>query len=304
MIIKNFLFHRVSEQTDPMWPPMTPQLFEKVIRSISRKCEVVLLEEYVRQPRKYKRPVVTLSFDDGYKDNLEVALPLLQKYSCPASFYVVTDCVEKGVPPWTYICDAVFSTTPHGNIQLHGDFVPPHFRTLQWSSKEEGTKSGRTVKPWMKQLVNNHREDVLSQIIAETGYKVRRNLMMNWQDLSQIKERGFYIGSHSHSHPMLGKMATPAEIVHELQVSKELILKNLGHDPITISYPIGSWDERVLEAATKTGYKIGLAVEQREYDTRKDDLFAIPRIELYNEPWWKVKLRMTGLYHRIRGALK
>ena len=41
-------------------------------------------------------------FDDGYKDNIEYAAPILRQFKCPASFYVVTDCIDRNVPTWTY----------------------------------------------------------------------------------------------------------------------------------------------------------------------------------------------------------
>jgi len=52
------------------------------------------------------------------------------------------------------------------------------------------------------------------------------------------------------------------------------------------------------------GYKFGLAVNQKFYNSVTDDLFAIPRVELYNEPMWKCKLRISGIYNWIRNKVK
>lgn len=88
MNIRNFLFHRVSPVTDPLWPPMQPDLFEKIIRYLTGNFKVVLLEDYLRNPSQFKngKNIATVSFDDGYLDNLEIAAPILKKYRCPASF--------------------------------------------------------------------------------------------------------------------------------------------------------------------------------------------------------------------------
>ncbi len=79
-----------------------------------------------------------------------------------------------------------------------------------------------------------------------------------------------------------------------------MITKELNEQPLVISYPIGSYDERVKRLSEKTGYKWGLAVEQKFLDITNMDGFAIPRVELYQEPWWKVRARTNGIYNRLK----
>ena len=62
--------------------------------------------------------VCTIGFDDGYRDNIDHALPLLKKYGCPASFYVVTDCIDKQV---AYVdVSGRLSPTQHSREQRTG----------------------------------------------------------------------------------------------------------------------------------------------------------------------------------------
>src|SRR5205814_4383346 len=84
MVIRNFLFHRVSDEADAMWPPMKPSLFSEIIGSLTRNFSVVTLEDYLGNPTTFqsKRKIATVLFDDGYKDNIEVAAPILNKYKC------------------------------------------------------------------------------------------------------------------------------------------------------------------------------------------------------------------------------
>ena len=100
-MIRNFLFHRVNPKRELLWDPMDPVLFEKCIKHISTKYNVVLMEELLEDKNlMLQKNVATILFDDGYLDNLEYAAPILQKYNCKASFYVVTDCIEKNIPTW------------------------------------------------------------------------------------------------------------------------------------------------------------------------------------------------------------
>jgi peptidoglycan/xylan/chitin deacetylase (PgdA/CDA1 family) len=124
--------------------------------------------------------------------------------------------------------------------------------------------------------------------------------MMNWNDIRQLQSAGFTIGSHSHTHPMLASLENESEIRDELEQSKQIINKELGKAPLVISYPIGSYDQRVMKVAADCGYISGLAVKQRFYDTTADDRWQIPRVELYQEPWWKTKMRISGIYSRLK----
>ena len=306
MNIRNFLFHRVSPNTDPLWPPMQPDLFEKIIRYLTGNFKVILLEDYLRNPSKFKseKKIATISFDDGYLDNLEIAAPILKRYRCPASFYVVTDCIDQNLPTWTYITDHIFQQEKN-QVRLEGGFVPAGFFDMSWCTAEEGIEWARMVKPWMKSLPNHHRREVLDALLKQHhGKELPRNLMMNWDQVRELGKAGFYVSSHSHTHPMLASLQDEKEMLEELELSAAIIEKQLGHRPLTISYPIGSFNEKVIDAARQAGYKYGLAVEQRFFRTESDNEFAIPRVELYQEAWWKSRMRISGLYQTVKKLVK
>jgi peptidoglycan/xylan/chitin deacetylase (PgdA/CDA1 family) len=306
MIIKNFLFHRVSDEKDQLWPPMPVALFDSLIAYITKRHHVIGLEKYIsgnNTQRNGKQPA-TILFDDGYKDNIEYAVPILQKYHCPASFYVVTDCIDRNIPTWTYIVDYLLQKTRVSSLNLEMEFVPGPFKKNEFSNNADRLLFGSRLKPWMKSLSNNERKQVLSRLQESfADVSVLPGKMMNWQELRQMKDAGFMIGSHSVTHPLLASIKDEGELFFELKNSGERIAAELGQFPETISYPIGSYDERVVAASKKAGYKAGLAVKQRFYNTLKDDQFSIPRVELYDEPMWKCKFRISGAYSWLKKNL-
>ena len=98
-MIYNFLFHRVNPKRDALWDPMDVHLFDRCIKYISKNFDVRLAEDiYINGLKNTSRKkVATIMFDDGYKDNFEFAAPILKKYGCKASFYVVTNCIEQNI---------------------------------------------------------------------------------------------------------------------------------------------------------------------------------------------------------------
>lgn len=303
MLVKNFLFHRVSEEIDKLWPPMRPALFEEIIKTLLKNHTIICLEELLNASSgvSASKPFATVLFDDGYKDNIDYAAPILKKYSCPASFYVVTDCIDKNIPTWTYLIDHALQKTTVPELSLPFTYVPPELKLIRLPIDKLSNPQVTKVKPWMKSLSNKKRREVLQTILNQCkDVYAPENKMMNWNDIRELKQDGFHIGSHSHTHPMLGTLEDETEINDELSISFNRIKDETAESPRTISYPIGSYDERVIKLAKKNGYKWGLAVEQKFYLTHKDTQFTIPRVELYQEPWWRISMRISGMYTRLK----
>lgn len=304
-MIRNFLFHRVNPERDPLWDPMDVKLFDQCIRYISNHYELLLFEQLALSDDLYKSSsFATIMFDDGYKDNIEYAADILAKYHCPASFYVVTDCIERNIPTWTHILEYTFQHTQKQEIDLPFSFLPVSLRGGRFQKKEERIRFAGKLKPFLKSLPHEQRQTILDHIgtcFSDVEYP---KLMMNWNDLLELKNAGHYIGSHTATHGMLGTMTDEAEIRSELTLSARLIEEKLHHRPVTISYPVGSFNEQTKRLSEQSGYRLGLAVKQQLFDPTSEDLFEVPRIELYNEPWWKTRLRITHTLENIKSLIR
>ena len=296
-MVSNFLFHRVNPKRDVLWDPMDISLFEKCIKYISGNFEVRQLEKLVagKNSLQQKKKYATIVFDDGYKDNIEYAAPILDKYKIRASFYVVTDCIEKNIPTWTHILDHAFQFTNRNEIDLSCNFLPEHLKVQKLVGQRSKIEYVRKLKPALKKITDSQRVEVLECVQNFFNDVEFPDLMMNWNDLEQLKNAGHYIGSHTVSHSMLGNMNSEADVRKELVSSGKKIEERLGYFPSTISYPVGSYDAVTIKLSKEAGYKMGLAVKQKVYDPAKHGLFEIPRIELYNEPWLKTRLRIDNI---------
>jgi peptidoglycan/xylan/chitin deacetylase (PgdA/CDA1 family) len=284
---------------------MDVALFDKCIKYISNKYEIALIEDLAfSKDLDSKNKFATIMFDDGYLDNLEFAAPILAKYNCKASFYVVTDCIDRNIPTWTHILEHTFQYTSIRDINLTFDFLPADLQVKQLASIEDRINYVSKLKPYLKTVSHENRTLVLDEILRTYQDVEMPRLMMNWQEVQQLKNAGHYIGSHTVSHCMLGTMTDEQEIKWELTNSAKKIQEKLGYFPVTISYPVGSFNETTKLLCKQAGYKIGLAVKQDIYDPNKDDLFEISRIELYNEPWWKTRLRISNALEDIKSLIR
>ena len=98
--ILNIMYHGVTTENSNYFSPrhISANQFEKHLRYYSKEFDVIsILEafEYLKNNNKPKRKSITISFDDGYRNNLYTALPLLEKYNMKATFFVSGICTEE-----------------------------------------------------------------------------------------------------------------------------------------------------------------------------------------------------------------
>ena len=305
MNIRVFSFHRISQEVDELWQPLYPERFKRILEYIVTNYKVVNLDQFLLSDRHEPadRPYAGITFDDGYKDILTHAYPMIQEYNLPFNIFVVTNCVDTGIPPWTFVLDYMFVHTSVMENKVR-DLLPPKFQTPVWNSVKDRIEFARKLKPFLKNSANDFREKVVKAYTeCFRDVVMPPDLLLNWDELVYIKERGVNISSHSHTHPLLGKMEQESAIVAEFQTSYDILTRRMGQAPISISYPVGSVDERVKRIAREVGYKVGFAVNQEEYNSDKQDIFEIPRIELYNESMIKTRLRANGTLQNIKKFL-
>lgn len=121
---------------------------------------------------------------------------------------------------------------------------------------------------------------------------------MSWEQLAELVERGWEVGSHTRSHPHLPALGE-AEIAAELVGSRRECKERLGVPCRSIAYPYGEYDERVLRAARDAGYQFGASVPRRSAASLP---LAWPRVGVYNGEGPR-RLRLRALSRRLRPSV-
>jgi peptidoglycan/xylan/chitin deacetylase (PgdA/CDA1 family) len=302
--VRNFLFHQVNPKRDPIWDPVDVPLFYKCIRYISKKYKIIPVEYLPDIRPEFIHKYATISLDDGYKDNITFAAPVLDKYKVKASFFVVTDCVEKNIPTWTHELEYLFQHTGKIKIDLCFDFMSHSMKVSELLNADQRISYVKKLVPFIKTLTNEQRELVIETVRTTFDDVEIPGMMMDWNDIRQLANHGHAIGSHTVTHRILTDLKNEAEIKKELVDSGNLIAKHIGRFPEMISYPIGYYNENIISQCKEAGYKIGLTTRQDVYDPQKNSVFEIPRIGLCNEPWWKTQMRITNMLEKIKKTIR
>jgi peptidoglycan/xylan/chitin deacetylase (PgdA/CDA1 family) len=116
-------------------------------------------------------------------------------------------------------------------------------------------------------------------------------LCMSWDELRALADAGWEVGSHTRSHPRLNEVADDAALDDELAGSRAACEEAMGRPCESIAYPYGAHDERVLEAAGRAGYRLGLTLPVAFPEPRP---LAWPRLGVYHpDDGWRWRLKVA-----------
>ncbi len=267
--------------------------------------DVLALRDAGHEP---PRNAVIVTFDDGYDDNHDVALPILRELGVPATFFVSTGHVDSGLPyAFDWAAHAILSA-PVGRLQLHKPEL-----SLELG---ESRASRRTVVPKvldrLKALDGRAQQEAIAAIELECGVGPARASVncrpMSWDQVRALHAAGMEVGSHGVHHRMLAKLDASA-IEYELATSRDRIAQELGAAPLTLAYPVGgtdAYDARVVDIARKLGYRIACSYIPGINPLASADWYALRRIAVERDTsaaMFAAQLAMPELFgNRPRSA--
>ena len=149
-----------------------------------------------------------ITFDDGFKNNLTVAAPILEKYQVPATFYVTTEFVSENAMSWIDRIDwAIEESSNRASIEI----------ALPWASASRRLTSKNSRLSLLKEIrsfVNHNRNidqsSLANNIQTQLGFETTRaadgelDAKLTWEDLSKLSQSElFTIGSHTHTNRIM-----------------------------------------------------------------------------------------------------
>jgi peptidoglycan/xylan/chitin deacetylase (PgdA/CDA1 family) len=197
-----------------------------------------------------------VTLDDGFADNYAVALPVLSRYGVPATFYIMVNAVDTGVPPWyCRITHAFQSTTvPEWRHPRSG-------QTFQLSNPDEKNAAMSACWDLGAALTGDIQQELIRQI--ETFLQVRpldarSQLMMDWDKVRALKKAGHTIGGHTLSHPNLAHVTLP-EVRSEIVGCKQKLEVEMQDAVLHFSYPHPAlnpqWSLQTLQVTREAGFR-------------------------------------------------
>ncbi len=236
------MFHRVLPEPDPLLPDETDRaLFRLRASWLARSFNVLTLDDAVARMAAGTLPAraLCITFDDGYADNAEIALPELVALGLPATFFITTRYLDGGMMWNDRVIEAV-RAWPRTRIESSVPGLPVTDLAAGRAAAVE------TLLTHLKYLDFETREASASRLLEESASPVE-NLMMNPEQIRRLHTSGMEIGAHTHSHPIMNTL-TSAEVTAEIMTNKTALEAIIASPVTSFAYPNGRADQDYCSA--------------------------------------------------------
>jgi peptidoglycan/xylan/chitin deacetylase (PgdA/CDA1 family) len=261
---------------------ITPGFLDLTLRTIRAEgFDIIALDELpARLEQRTARPFAVLTFDDGYRDNVEHAAPVLRRHGAPWTLFVTTEFAEGRGRLWWLELEQAIARFDRVSLDLDGEVLD-----LPSRSAAEKRSAFETVY-WR---LRAGPEDVLRERIgrlAESAGVVSdelvRSLCLGWDEIAALAgEPDVTIGAHTLTHPMLAKH-DEATARREMADGRAIIERRLGRPVRHLAYPVGdrtSAGEREFLLARELGFATAVTTRPGHvFSGHAAHLQALPRI--------------------------
>jgi peptidoglycan/xylan/chitin deacetylase (PgdA/CDA1 family) len=285
-------YHRTAERTaaggmDHATIDATPAQFDAQLALLGEHFTFVGVDDVVAFARGGRLPAnpVLVSFDDGYRDCLTTALPLLLRHKVPAVFFIPTHFVSERRMFWW---DRIAWTLKHSKKDRLALSYP---NRIELVVKAKGTidRAHRITTTIVKRWPELDLERFLGELEKAADVALdpteERSLvdaaLMTWDEIGALSRAGMGIGSHTRNHRVLQTLPR-GDYGSELSGSRLEIEERLGKPVESIAYPVGygiGSHPDLQRAVRDAGYEVGFTCKSGALRTRGPlpDMLDVPR---------------------------
>jgi peptidoglycan/xylan/chitin deacetylase (PgdA/CDA1 family) len=257
--------------------------------------------------------LVAFSMDDGYRDNLTIAMPLLAKHGAGGTVYVETGVVGSRTVSW-----------------MHRYFYVAHAKGEEFFAREY---MARTREPKVKELLEKaaasghvlgalyafkrvlkyeadfaDRERVTTEILGSIGVRDQdiAKSYLTWDEVAALDRGGVELGAHTVHHEILSRLDAAAQR-REIEESTRVLRERVKQPVDTFAYPFGrkwDYDENCLRVLDELGYSAACAAMEGTNDPRTPR-YELNRLALNDDTSLSELLaELDGTFHLARRVLR
>ncbi len=286
--LATLIYHRVVPEQDPLRPgEPTVAEFEWQMRLLRRHFTPLPLGEAVQRLAAGDLPprAVCVTFDDGYADNAELALPVLQRHGIPATVFVSTGFLNGG-RMWN---DTVIEAVRRESSGVL-DLSPIGLTELTLGSEAERLAAIEQILRTIKYETPRRRIEAVAELVGDDG-ALPQDLMMTDDQVRKLHAAGIEVGAHTVNHPILASISDE-DARREIASSRDYLQSLLQSEVLSFAYPNGKpehdYRQTHRDVCAELGFSRGVSTHWGAGIAASDPL-QLPRFT----PWDKTETRFA-----------
>jgi len=265
------------------WLTITVEFLDRILAYLSQIGEFVTLDEARQRlarekPVKVKRPFIVLTFDDGFRDNLTLGLPILRRHGVPAMVYVPSGAPDRNLDPWPWRLERAIREV--GEVSLDLPELP---RRLSVKTFEEKQAAFRLLTQHIHRNIsaNRHLPELLLPKARVSDESLIVEQFVSWDELRELaSDRLITIGGHTVTHAVLRDLEED-QAMAEIGNGKRRLEAQLEVAVTHFAYPYGARLDCGLKEfalATRAGFVTGVTANDGNiFYQHRDHLMCLPR---------------------------
>ncbi|MBW2716523.1 MAG: polysaccharide deacetylase family protein [Deltaproteobacteria bacterium] len=303
------MYHGVVPDSSPYdaWTLLPASQFQAQLEFIREHFTPVTIDQVLNPPTDLRKPALAVTFDDGLRNNLATALPLLESYEIPATVYVSTRAIEAQELFWWDRITLALQHSRATELDLSASGLGiQHFANAPARKRWEDIERLLSV---IKQDGYAERESVATQIaemfLSPAEMQVDEFSILTVDELRELAASELItIGSHTHSHELLPRLSLE-EARQDIEQAIEKLENWLGIEILHFAYPGGDHTTELVELVRAMRVDTAVTIVERRVDRGADPL-AIPRFGMggYDATleWQANLIGLTELKARFSGG--
>lgn len=295
------MFHRFSRGDS--FRRMSLADFEWHIRYLQRHYRIVSLREVVRclkagEPLPHR--AVAITFDDGHRDFLELAYPLLVQLRVPATLYLVSDFVSQRIWLWSDAIHYLVRQAPAGRYR-----ITIGAEVIDAVIDDRATRDAvwERIADCCLPLSSSARREAIATLARELGVALPAvpsddYAAMDWNDLRGLDPALVEVGAHTCTHPILAHCDS-AEQESEISQCQRTIENEMQREVAAFCYPNGrreDFNDATLDILRRSRFT-SAAVSYSGIIGSDTHPFMLPRIGASGDRT-NFRMRIDGIYQR------
>jgi peptidoglycan/xylan/chitin deacetylase (PgdA/CDA1 family) len=286
------IYHRVLREPDPIFPnELCAVRFDQQLGWLKQLFNVLPLDEAIARLQTDSLPAraACITFDDGYADNAEVALPLLWRHRLTATFFIATGFLDGG-RMWN---DTLIESVRRARGDVL-DLTRLGLGAYAIPTPEARRAAIDALIRAHKYLPQEQRSEQVEAIRETVGEVLPDNLMMRSSQVRELRAAGMTVGAHTVTHPILARLDAAAA-QREIAAGREALEAIMGAPVSLFAYPNGKPGEDYapehVEMVKSLGYRAAVSTAWGAAQ-RGCDPYQLPRFTPWDQTAGRFALRL------------